>query len=1082
MQRKMPYKSFIFSIATFLALWGMPQHLFAQINQALVVVNFNQPPTSFYVYKAPLKYNKTFALSMQIDDGTDDIFTHAYPVFEGGTVDGTTYPGITYSDGCGNLIHFKMSSSVYSFNGSGNNGPDVHLPGNGYGKVSWPQMDTMYKNHWGILNHGVNGNGSVDPDFMDYSIKRDQSYIRRKLYETTDGGVITHLHVNPDGHFQWTQPAFDLGYRGTLNQNHPSPLSEHGGNVNDPGVSWTQPQNLYRVIAEDINVPAFVQALADSSTGNKRFWGAMFTHSVVTQYSFPTFVSDFTSIGNFYGSNGLDNIWMATDEEILDYLLVRDTVGINYVLAGSSMFITFTGAVPHNLEYYALSLGVETNATIQSITVTGIDSVTYTGVGSGNALINLNWDEYVVTPPEVLADSFTTIATTTSAQFDCWVAMDYVITLEDGEHKDSLRHVLCDIPNTTYDEGFCDFLNVDLGPDTTICAGECVTLSGPPDMASYEWIVADTTYDTVQTIVVCPIDTTQYILNVTDTTGNQDSDTIVINVLPSANVQLGNDTTLCLGDSLVLSAPAPPAGETYSYLWNTGDTTQSITVFPNVIDSTFVYYVDVSNDYGCTSSDTILVTVYERPDCVIQQDTVSVCEGTPADFFTLPADCNLYIWTYGNTVDTTEFGHLRINPADSSMTVYLEVQNNSGCSLFDSAFLEVYPGPELTVGNDTILCEGDTVTLFASGAESYLWMLFSDTIGTQSVVTTVPPAGVNPYVVFGKSEHNCVSSDTVTVTANPAPNTKIIYDTNVVCANSTVYLYATGADSYIWSPGNDTTTEYSYLLTDTTTFYLTGYSQTGCSSVDSVTINAKPAPEVSFSGLLPAYCANDPDVTLTGIPEEGTFAGAGITDNIFSPSTAGIGEHLILFTYTNAAGCMGIDSARTTVYGGGDDILLSPSDTTLFPGDSVILNAGPGFDHYYWSTGDTTQSVIIYYDDYPNGTYNVIVIGVINSCTSQGSAVVTFMKHNGIGQHQLPAMVVFPNPNHGNFSVVYDGSDSQPELTVRNNMGQIVFVKKELHCSPDCRFEVNIPHLKSGIYYVQLVTDNGTLTRRIVVQ
>ena len=162
-------------------------------------------------------------MSMQIDDGTDDIYTHAFPVFEGGTVNGVTYPGITYTDGCGNEIHFKMSSSVYSFNGTGDNGPDVHLPGNGYGKVSWPQMDTMYKNDWGILNHGVNGNSNVDPIFIDYSIKRNQSYIRRQLYETTDGGVITHLFVNPDGHYQWTQHAFELGYRGALNQNHPSP-------------------------------------------------------------------------------------------------------------------------------------------------------------------------------------------------------------------------------------------------------------------------------------------------------------------------------------------------------------------------------------------------------------------------------------------------------------------------------------------------------------------------------------------------------------------------------------------------------------------------------------------------------------------------------------------------------------------------------------------------------------------------------------------------------------------------------------------------------------------------------------------
>ncbi len=1077
MRYTLRYKSIFIILAIVVAVSGVSLRGTAQINQALVVVHLNQPPTSFYVYKAPLKYDKTFALSMQIDDGTDDIYTHAFPVFEGGTVNGTTYPGITYTDGCGNEIHFKMSSSVYSFNGTGNNGPDVHLPGNGYGKVSWPQMDTLYKNNWGILNHGVNGNGSVDPIFMDYSIKRNQSYIRRKLYETTDGGVITHLFVNPDGHYQWTQPAFDLGYRGTLNQNNPSPLSEHGGNVNDPSVSWTQPQNLYRVIAEDVNVPAFAQALADSSTGNKRFWGIMFTHSVVTQYSFANFVSDYTTIGNLYGTNGQDNIWMATDEEILDYLLVRDTVGINYVLAGNSLFITFTGAVPHNLRYYALSLGVETNATIQSITVTGIDSVTYNGIGTGNALINLNWDEYIVTPPEVLADSFTTIATTTNAQFDCWVAEDYVITMENGQHKDSLRQELCAVPNTVYDSGFCS-CSITLDQDTMLQYGQCDSLFGPEGDYTYEWYVADTLYDTVQNIYVCPDSTTVYRLIATNALGcpAEDSITVSINYF---SFDLGPDTTICAGECIPLSGPPDMAAYEWIVADTTYDTVQTIVVCP--VDTT-QYILNVTDTLGYEASDTIVVNVYPAPECVIQQDTVAVCQGTPADFFAYPADCDLYIWSYGTVVDSSQFGHLRINEADSSMMVYLEVLNGYGCSTYDSAFLEVYPNPDLTLSNDTTLCSGDTVTLSASGAESYLWMLFSDTVSTQAAVTTVPPVGTDPYVVFGKSIHNCVTSDTVVVTVYALPNTKIVYDTTDVCANTTLYLYATGADSYLWYPGADTGTEFVYTLTDTTTFYLTGTTTEGCSATDSVTINARPAPEVSFTGLLPAYCSNDPDVTLTGVPEGGTFAGAGITGNVFSPSTAGSGTHLILFTYTNEEGCTGIDSARTVVYGGGEEIVLSPQDTTLYPGDSVVLDAGPGFDHYYWSTGDTTQSVIIYYDDFPNGTYNIIVIGVINSCTNQGSAIVTLSEHNGIGENHMPAMVVYPNPNHGSFSVLYTGVQNSPALTVRNSMGQIVYTREELPCSPECRLTVDLPHVRHGIYFVQLTTPKGVLTSRIVVR
>ncbi len=1150
------YSQAIFFSGLLLFLLGMSYTAFTQINQAFVIIQFAQTPTTDTAYVAALKYNKQFALSMQIDDGTDDIYTHAFPVFMGGTVDGVTYPGLTYTDGCGNEIHFKMSSSVYSFNGTGENGPDIHLPGNGYGKISWPQMDTLYKNNWGIFNHGVNGNSAINPLFIDYSIKRNQSYIRRKLYKTTAGGVITRLFVNPDGHYEWTQPAFDLGYRGALNQNIPSPLSMHGGNVNNPSVDWTQPQNLYRVIAEDINVLDFAAALADSSTNGANFWGSMFTHSVVTQYSFPNFVSDFTTIASLYGTNGQDNIFMATDEEIIDYLIVRSLIVAHPVLNGSTMVISFTGEVPHNLRFYDLSLVVESNATISSILVSGIDSVTYSGIGTNNALINLNWDDYIVTPPQVLADSFTSIATNTNAQYDCWVAEDYVITLENGFHKDSLRQALCAVPNTVYDSGFCscsitlnqdttlmagqcdtlygptgdytyewyvadtlydttqniyicpdstslyrliatnslgcpaedsilvsiNFLSVDLGPDTTICANQCVNLSGPPGMANYQWIVADTVFDTVQTILVCPIDTTQYILNVTDTIGNQASDSIVINVLPSPNVNIGNDTALCLGDSLVLSAPVAPSGASYSYLWNTGDTSQTIIAQPNIADSIFIYYVDVTGDNGCASSDTINITVDSLPQCKLQADTLKLCKGISADFFAIPGNCIKYVWHYGNVIDTSSFSHLHINQVDSSYMVYLESYNESGCHVSDSTYLLVYPLPGLKVSNDTSACYGDSLTVTATGAETYLWTLNGEMVSNQSAIKVAPQVGDNKYFVEGTNQYNCITRDSIVVTVFQMPSTRINYDTNEVCLQSEITLTATGALHYLWAPGGDTNSVVTFLVEDTTTYYLTGFTNDGCTVSDSLTIKTLPIPQVSLTGLLPAYCQNDEDVTLYGTPLGGTFSGTGITGNIFSPAMAGTGNHLISYTFINGVGCAGIDSATTIVYGGGNEILLIPSDTVLISGDSVVFDAGAGFDHYYWSTGDTSRIITVHYSDFPKGTYTFIVIGVINNCTSRGTSIITFSKPNGIIENTNPAMVVYPNPNNGSFTISYVGIDSRFKLVIRNGFGQTVYLLNNIGCTDNCKKEITLHSLEKGIYFLQLSSQSGTLSTKIIVK
>ena len=52
---------------------------------------------------------------MEEDDGEKDIYTNAFPLLNGGTIIGVTYPGLKYTDGCGNDQKFKMSASIFSF-------------------------------------------------------------------------------------------------------------------------------------------------------------------------------------------------------------------------------------------------------------------------------------------------------------------------------------------------------------------------------------------------------------------------------------------------------------------------------------------------------------------------------------------------------------------------------------------------------------------------------------------------------------------------------------------------------------------------------------------------------------------------------------------------------------------------------------------------------------------------------------------------------------------------------------------------------------------------------------------------------
>ncbi|MFY0601333.1 MAG: gliding motility-associated C-terminal domain-containing protein [Cyclobacteriaceae bacterium] len=83
----------------------------------------------------------------------------------------------------------------------------------------------------------------------------------------------------------------------------------------------------------------------------------------------------------------------------------------------------------------------------------------------------------------------------------------------------------------------------------------------------------------------------------------------MIDIIAGDTVDLGNDTTICIGDMLELD---PQVASGVEYVWNTGETTP--TIFANS-DTTQVYWVNVTTTSGCKTYGEITVTVYtSQPD------------------------------------------------------------------------------------------------------------------------------------------------------------------------------------------------------------------------------------------------------------------------------------------------------------------------------------------------------------------------------------------------------------------------------------------------------------------------------------
>lgn len=131
---------------------------------------------------------------------------------------------------------------------------------------------------------------------------------------------------------------------------------------------------------------------------------------------------------------------------------------------------------------------------------------------------------------------------------------------------------------------------VNLGSDTSVCS--TVTLDAGNGGSSYLW----STGDTVQTLTVGP---GTYAVSVTGTPGCTGVDTIMVTGVAPPSVHLGGAATGC--DSLTLDAGNPGN----SYLWNTGATTQTLTVANNGVYSVTV----TEGSCQLTGTDSVLVTL-----------------------------------------------------------------------------------------------------------------------------------------------------------------------------------------------------------------------------------------------------------------------------------------------------------------------------------------------------------------------------------------------------------------------------------------------------------------------------------------
>ncbi|GAB4132954.1 MAG: hypothetical protein Fur0041_04760 [Bacteroidia bacterium] len=145
---------------------------------------------------------------------------------------------------------------------------------------------------------------------------------------------------------------------------------------------------------------------------------------------------------------------------------------------------------------------------------------------------------------------------------------------------------------------------------TAICTGDTAILVAS-GANSYVWSSGSTD----DTAMVAPATATTYSVTGTDANGCVDSTTVTVNVNALPLVDLGTDTAQC-GGTILLDAMNQGA----AYLWNDNSTAQVLTA-----NASGTYYVAVTDNNGCTGSDTINVTIHTLPTVTGTASATTVC-------------------------------------------------------------------------------------------------------------------------------------------------------------------------------------------------------------------------------------------------------------------------------------------------------------------------------------------------------------------------------------------------------------------------------------------------------------------------
>lgn len=480
---------------------------------------------------------------------------------------------------------------------------------------------------------------------------------------------------------------------------------------------------------------------------------------------------------------------------------------------------------------------------------------------------------------------------------------------------------------------------------------------------------------------------------------------------------------------------------------------------------------DLYKDSGFVAHWTCMQPTH-KPIVYFSADTTYTCDGI-IQFQDLSQQAVAWNWDFGDGASSTLKHPQHTYLANGTYTVSLTAINSFGAETYTKIAYITINRPAKPVVQDVYICGTGSATLTAAGSGGILeWFHNGNLIHTGNTVTT--PILSAPYsynlkeTIWNVPSIGGKANNSGTGNYYAYDNRAMLFDVLAPCVLRDVDMYAQSAGNRTIQVLN----QYGAVLMQKNVMLQTGLNT------------------VSLDFELPIMTQAHLKVSGTSDLFRNTQGGAypynvGNLLTITNNDALNTNQYYFFYNWKVTERPCISEEKTVTVYAGGS---APTANFTYTQNLSTFVFDGTSSTNtlmYNWDFGDGTSGTGANPTHTYNavGSYNVQFMAQNGGCTNILTQTVNVSALTDIeSQLGITGIALFPNPNEGAFHLVYQLSAPQPtSISVFNALGQIVWSEK-MPAVAQVEKEIHLSTISKGIYYLQIASENGVVSRKIEVR